>query len=105
MQQNAKLKTELSRILSGNDQPPVDLSEVTLPEMFKFSGLTRWAWCESLGVSDPCWGQYRSGRVKIPKSVRENAIRVSLQGAAVRLNAVDLEASRKIAAITDLAKS
>ena len=33
-----KLESELRRILSWTDKPPVDLSGVTLPEMFEFSG-------------------------------------------------------------------
>ena len=95
-----KLDAELSRILSGIDQPPVDLSDVTLAEMFEFSGLSRRAWCEAIGISSSRWGQLRAGLANVTDRIRERAIRVALNGAAVRLGAVDLEASCKLERIT-----
>ena len=63
---NLKLSLELGRRVSGNNQPPIDLSDVTMAEMFEFSGLQRWAWCETLGISDSWWAQLRSGAVNVP---------------------------------------
>ena len=96
---NDKLYDELARILSDRDQPPVDLSDVTLAEMFEFSGLSRRAWCEAIGISSSRWGQLRAGLANVTDRIRERAIRVALNGAAVRMNAVDLEDSAKLSRI------
>lgn len=88
---NIKLSMELGRIVSGNaNQAPVDLSDVSLAEMFEFSGLTRWAWCEALGKSDSWWAQIRSGAVEAPDHIRERAIKIALTAAAVRIDAVSI---------------
>lgn len=88
---NIKLSMELGRIVSGNaNQPPVDLSDVSIVEMFEFSGLTRWAWCEALGISDSWWAQIRSGAVEAPDHIRERAIKIALTAAAVRIDAVSI---------------
>lgn len=102
---NEKLYDELARILSDSDQPPVDLSDVTLAEMFEFSGLSRKAWCEAIGISSSRWGQLRAGLAKVPDHIRERAIRVALNGAAVRMGAVDLEASKKLDLIEQVFES
>ena len=87
---NLKLSAELGRVLSGNDQPPVDLSDVSLAEMFEFSGLARWAWCEALGISDSWWAQLRSGAVDVPDHIRKRSIKIALTAAAVRIDAVSI---------------
>lgn len=88
---NLKLSMELGRLASGNaNQAPVDLSDVSLPEMFEFSGLTRWAWCEALGISDSWWAQIRSGAVNVPEHIRERAIKIALAAAAVRIDGISL---------------
>lgn len=87
---NLKMSMELGRLVSGSNQPPVDLSDVSLAEMFEFSGLQRWAWCESLGISDSWWAQIRSGAVEAPDHIRERAIKIALTAAAVRINAISL---------------
>ena len=84
---NIKLSMELGRIVSENaNQAPVDLSDVSLAEMFEFSGLQRWAWCESLRISDSWWAQIRSGAVEAPDHIRERAIKIALTAAAVRID-------------------
>ena len=102
---NDKLESELRRILSWKENPPVDLSDVSLAEMFEFSGLTRSAWCEAIGLSSSRWGQLRAGLVNIPAHIRERAIRVALNGAAVRNGGVNLNDSQKLAAIEKICKS
>lgn len=87
---NLKLSAELGRVLSGNDQPPVDLSDVSLAEIFEFSGLTRWAWCEALGISDSWWAQLRSGAVDVPDHIRKRSIKISMTAAAVRVGGISL---------------
>lgn len=88
---NIKLSMELGRIVSENaNQAPVDLSDVSLAEMFEFSGLTRWAWCEALRISDSWWAQIRSGAVEAPDHIRERAIKIALTAAAVRIDAVSI---------------
>ena len=82
---------ELGRLVSGDKgQNPIDLSDVSLAEMFEFSGLARWAWCESLGISDSWWAQIRSGAVEAPGHIRARAIKIALTAAAVRINAISL---------------
>ena len=82
---------ELGRIVSGNaNQAPVDLSDVSLVEMFEFSGLTRWAWCEALGISDSWWAQIRSGAAEAQDHIRDKAIKIALTAAAVRIDAVSI---------------
>lgn len=87
---NLKMSMELGRLVSGNNQPPVDLSDVSLAEMFEFSGLTRWAWCEALGISDSWWAQLRSGAVNVPEHIRERAIKIALTAAAVRIDGANI---------------
>lgn len=88
---NLKLSMGLGRLVSGDKgQAPVDLSDVTLAEMFEFSGLQRWAWCEALGISDSWWSQLRSGAVNVPEHIRERAIKIALAAAAVRIDAISL---------------
>ena len=87
---NLKLSAELGRVLSGNDQPPVDLSDVSLAEMFEFSGLARWAWCEALGIGDSWWAQLRSGAVDVPDHIRKRSIKISMTAAAVRVGGISL---------------
>ena len=99
---NEKLYDELARILSDSDQPPVDLSDVTLAEMFEFSGLSRRAWCEAIGISSSRWGQLRAGLTKVPDHIRERAVRMALNGAAVRIGKIDPLASGKLSKIADI---
>ena len=88
---NLKMSLELGRLVSGyKGQAPVDLRDVSLAEMFEFSGLQRWAWCEALGISDSWWAQLRSGAVSVPEHIREGAIRIALTAAAARIDAVSL---------------
>lgn len=88
---NIKLSMELGRIVSGNEnQAPVDLSDVSIVEMFEFSGLTRWAWCEALRISDSWWAQIRSGAVEAPDHIRDKAIKIALTAAAVRIDGVSI---------------
>lgn len=91
------LQKELARLLAGSGEP-ADLSRVTLPEIFEFSGLTRRAWVKSLGIGDSTWGQYRAGLQEVPEEVREKAIRLSLSIAAARSGA-EISASEKLAEI------
>ena len=86
---NLNLSMELGRILSGFENQKIDLSGVSIIEMFEFSGMTRDAWCDALGISSSLWSQYRTKRVKIPPALREHALKLSLLGAALRMNAVD----------------
>lgn len=82
---------ELGRLVSGDKgQAPVDLSDVTLAEMYEFSGLARWAWCEALGISDSWWAQLRSGAVNVPEHIRKRSIKISMTAAAVRIDAISL---------------
>lgn len=88
---NIKLSMELGRIVSENEnQAPVDLSDVSLAEMFEFSGLQRWAWCEALGISDSWWAQLRSGAVDVPDHIRKRSIKISMTAAAVRVGGISL---------------
>lgn len=92
---NVKLSMKIGSLLSGYEGQEIDLSDVSVTEMFEFSGLTRWAWCESLVISDALWSQYRCGGVKVPEKIREKAINLALTGAAMRLNAVKIVKPRK----------
>ena len=93
----SQLQKELDRIIAGSGDP-ADLSGVTLPEIFDFSGLTRRAWVKALGIGDSTWGQYRAGLQEVPEEVREKAIRLSLSIAAAR-SGVEISASKKLAEI------
>lgn len=92
---NIKLSMKLGNLLSGNEGQELDLSDVSVTEMFEFSGLTRWAWCEALGISDALWSQYRCGGVKVPDKIRGKALELALTGAAMRMNAVKIVKPRK----------
>lgn len=92
---NIKLSMKLGSLLSGYEGKEIDLSDVSVTEMFEFSGLTRSAWCEAIGISDALWSQYRCGGVKVPDKIREKALELALTGAAMRMNTVKIVKPRK----------
>ena len=86
---------KIGSLLSGYEGQEIDLSDVSVTEMFEFSGLTRSAWCSCLGIGDALWSQYRCGGVKVPEKLREKALELALTGAAMRMNAVKIVKPRK----------
>ena len=83
----------LSRWLSGSHGIS---KKHSITECFEFSGLTRRAWCETLGISDALWSQYRTGRVKVPDKLQKEAVNLALLGAAVRIHAAKITRKKDI---------
>lgn len=98
----AQLTLRLGTLLSGTTAPEwknTSLDAVTIVDCYDVSGLRREAWCKTLGISDPAWAAYRAGTRKVPAELLELAIKVALNGAAVQMHGVDIEASSKLAKI------
>ena len=87
-----KLSLELGNLVSGCKKGIdfANLPDISLVELFEFSGLTRSSWCESLNISDSLWAQYRTGGVKVPRKLWKEAVRLSFLGAAVRIHAAKI---------------
>lgn len=98
----AQLTLRLGTLLSGATAPEwknTDMSKVTIVDCYEVSGLRREAWCKTLGISDPTWAAYRAGTRKVPAELLKLAIKVALNGGAVQLFGVDIEASAKLSQI------
>lgn len=103
----AQLSLRLGTLLSGAVAPEwknTSLKEVTITDCYDFSGLRREAWCKTLGISDSMWAAYRAGMRKVPAKLLELAIKVALNGAAVQMHGVDIEATTKLAKIERILK-
>ena len=103
----AQLTLKLGTLLSGATAPEwknTSLDAVTIVDCYDVSGLRRAAWCKTLGISDSTWASYRAGTRKVPAELLKLAIKAALNGAAVQMHGVDIEATTKLAEIERILK-
>ena len=62
------------------------VQEITILDLFRFSGLTTGAWCEGLTIAEPTWYKYRNKSTEeIPADRMENAWVLAMESrAAIR---------------------
>lgn len=62
------------------------VQEITILDLFRFSGLTTAAWCEGLTIAEPTWYKYRNKSTgEIPADRMENAWVLAMESrAAIR---------------------
>lgn len=62
------------------------VQEITILDLYKFSGLTTGAWCEGLCIAEPTWYKYRNKPTgEIPADRMENAWVLAMESrAAIR---------------------
>ena len=79
----------------GGDFEPVK-------ELFEHSGLSRWAWCEALGISYSRWGQIHADFEHVPERIRKKAMKIAVNGAAIRKGEIDAEDTKTLKKIKDI---
>ena len=65
------------------------LPEITVLDLFKFSGLTTAAWAEGLGIAEVTWYKYRN-RTDVPAELREIGAH-GLDAAQLRHHLVEIQ--------------
>lgn len=63
-----------------------NVPEITILDLYKFSGLTTGAWCEGLTIAEPTWYKYRNKQTaEIPADRMEDAWVLAMEArAAIR---------------------
>ena len=77
------------------------LPEITVLDLFKFSGLTTAAWAEGLGIAEVTWYKYRN-RTDVPEELRENAFVLAMEARAAVRGLRSGAAARKLRQIMEL---
>ena len=90
---------------NGAYQAVRQLSEITVLELFKFSGLTTAAWCEGLEISEPTWYKYRNKPTgEIPAELVGNAWVLAMESRAAIRGLRSGAAARRLRKIQELLK-
>ena len=79
------------------------LPEITVLDLFKFSGLTTAAWAEGLGIAEVTWYKYRN-RQEVPAELRENAFALAMEARAAVRGLRSGAAARKLRQIVEIIK-
>ncbi len=79
------------------------LPEITVLDLFKFSGLTTAAWAEGLGIAEVTWYKYRN-RQEVPPELRENAFALAMEARAAVRGLRAGAAARKLRQIIQIIK-
>ena len=77
------------------------IPEITVLDLFKFSGLTTAAWAEGLGIAEVTWYKYRN-RTDVPGLLRENAFVLAMEARAAVRGLRFGAAARKLRRIMEL---
>lgn len=77
------------------------LPQITVLDLFKFSGLTTAAWAEGLGIAEVTWYKYRN-RKDVPVELRENAFVLAMEARAAIRGLRSGAAARKLRQIIEL---
>ena len=78
------------------------IEKMNVKELFEHSGLSRWAWCEALGISYSRWGQIHADFQNAPEKIRKRAIKIAVNGAAIRKGEIDAEDTKTLKKIKDI---
>lgn len=79
------------------------LPEITVLDLFRFSGLTTAAWAEGLGIAEVTWYKYRN-RQEVPPELRENAFALAMEARAAVRGLRSGAAARKLRQIIQIIK-
>lgn len=85
----------------GGDFEP-EIEKMNVKELFEHSGLSRWAWCEAIGISYSRWGQIHADFLNAPEKIRKRAIKIAANGAAIRKGEIDAEDTKTLKKIKDI---
>ncbi len=77
------------------------MQEITVLDLFKFSGLTTAAWAEGLGIAEVTWYKYRNKK-NVPAELRENAFALAMEARAAVRGLRSGAAARKLRQIMEL---
>ena len=77
------------------------LPEITVLDLFKFSGLTTAAWAEGLGIAEVTWYKYRN-KEKIPVQLMEKAWRLAMESRATIRGLLSVSSARKLNRIKEV---
>ena len=77
------------------------MQEITVLDLFRFSGLTTAAWAEGLGIAEVTWYKYRNKK-NVPAELRENAFALALEARAAVRGLRSGAAVRKLRQIMEL---
>ena len=77
------------------------LPEITVLDLFKFSGLTTAAWAEGIGIAEVTWYKYRNKK-NVPAELRENAFALAMEARSAVLGLRSGAAARKLRQIMEL---
>ena len=77
------------------------MQEITVLDLFKFSGLTTAAWAEGLVIAEVTWYKYRN-RQEVPQELRENAFSLAMEARAAVRGLRSGAAARKLRQIMEL---
>ena len=79
-----------------------EIEEMNVKELFEHSGLSRWAWCEALGISYSRWGQIHADFLNVPEKIMKKARKIAVNGAAIRRWEIDAEDTKTLKKIKDI---
>ena len=79
-----------------------EIEKMNVKELFEHSGLSRWAWCEALGISYSRWGQIHADFLNVPEKIRKRAMKIAVNGAAIRKGEIDPEDTKTLKKIKDI---
>ena len=79
------------------------LPEITVLDLFKFSGLTTAAWAEGIGIAEVTWYKYRN-KEKVPDQLMEKAWRLAMEARAAVRGLLSSTDARKLNRIKELLK-
>ena len=77
------------------------LPEITVLDLFKFSGLTTAAWAEGLRIAEVTWYKYRNQK-KVPEQLMEKAWRLAMEARAAVRGLLSASSARKLNRIKEL---
>ena len=80
------------------------MQEITVLDLFRFSGLTTAAWAEGLGIAEVTWYKYRN-RQEVPAELRENAFSLAMEARAAVRGLRSGAAARKLRKIIEIIKN
>ena len=79
-----------------------EIEKMNVKELFEHSGLSRWAWCEALGISYSRWGQIHADFLNVPERIIKKARKIAVNGAAVRKGEIGAEDTKTLKKIKDI---
>ena len=77
------------------------MQEITVLDLFKFSGLTTAAWADGLGIAEVTWYKYRNKK-NVPPELRGNAFALAMEARAAVRGLRSGAAARKLRQIMEL---